>query len=285
VGARNPSARPLSRGLSSTRRADPELEAGTSAHYDDPAYYARAYAKRTDDVRFYVEEAVGSGGPVLEYGCGNGRIALPTARAGVETWGLDLSAPMLADLRARLASEPRDVRARVHVRRGRMESARLRQRFALVTCPFNGLLHLYDFRLFHAFLQRVRAHLAPGGRFLFDVSVPDPDELARDPAVPHGVPPFKYPTEQGDVLVRYRERFDYDAARQVLFVAMEFEPKNGSPGWMTPLAHRQYFPQELEALLYFGGFEFEERYADFDRSPFDKSARHLVAVCRPRRGR
>jgi len=56
-------------------------------------------------------------------------------------------------------------------------------------------------------------------------------------------------------MVRYTERFDYDYARQILFVAMEFLPE-GRPkaSWVTPLAHRQFYPQELEALLHYNGF-------------------------------
>jgi len=85
---------------------DLELEAGTRAHFEDADYYTQTYADRTDDVAFYVEAGVRAGGPVLEYGVGNGRIAIPLARRGVEVVGVDLSPPMLRDLRARLAREP-----------------------------------------------------------------------------------------------------------------------------------------------------------------------------------
>ena len=63
---------------------DRALEAGSAAHYEDPAYYTKTYKNRTDDVRYYTDLAVESGGPILEYGCGNGRIAIPIARRGVD---------------------------------------------------------------------------------------------------------------------------------------------------------------------------------------------------------
>ena len=66
---------------------------------------------------FYLRMAARFGGPVLELGCGNGRITLPLARAEHEITGLDLCEPMLDDLRSRLASEPSAVRDRVTVRR------------------------------------------------------------------------------------------------------------------------------------------------------------------------
>src|SRR5580700_2529714 len=101
-------------------RRDRELEAGSLAHYEDPAYYTSTYARRIDDVAYYVALAERSGGPVLEYGVGNGRIALPVARHGVEVVGIDHSAPMLRDLRERLAREEPAVRDRVRGVRGDM---------------------------------------------------------------------------------------------------------------------------------------------------------------------
>ena len=59
------------------------LSRGSVEHYGDPAYYEQTYRRRIDDVAFYVTRAQKSGGPVLEYGIGHGRVALPIARHGV----------------------------------------------------------------------------------------------------------------------------------------------------------------------------------------------------------
>jgi SAM-dependent methyltransferase len=269
------------------RAHDPELEAGTTAHYEDPAYYTKTYRRRVEDVRYYVDLAEHAGGPTLELGCGNGRITIPIARAGAEVVGVDRSAAMLKDLRARLRDEPEEVRARVTVRRGDMRSFRARRRFPLVICPFNALLHLYERRDFERFLARVREHLAPRGELVFDISMPDPAELARDPARAYFAPRFRYPREDGrpGPMIRYSERFDYDRVRQVLFVALEFSPMDGSDAWMTPLAHRQIHPQELEALLHYNGFAITDQRGDFFRSPLTSQSHTLVVHCRPRASR
>jgi SAM-dependent methyltransferase len=268
---------------------DRELEAGTTAHYEDPAYYTKTYRQRVEDVRFYVDLAETCGGPVLEYGCGNGRIAIPIARAGVPVTGVDRSAPMLADLRARLRREPEEVRRLVEVRRGDMRAVRLGRRFRLVLCPFNTFLHLYERRDVERFLAGARAHLAPRGELVIDVSMPEPAELARDPARAYAAPRFRYPAEGGGAgpMVRYTERFDYDRLRQILFVAMEFAPSDAGEGeaWMTPLAHRQFYPEELEALLHYNGFTITERHGDFFRSPLTSRSHTMVLHCRARRGR
>jgi SAM-dependent methyltransferase len=214
-------------------------------------------------------------GTVLEYGCGNGRITLPLARSGVTVYGVDLSAPMLADLRLRLKEEDEGAQARVRTKRGDMRAVKLRERFDLVIVPFNALLHLYSREDVERFLARVREHLAPGGTFVCDMSMPSLEDLARDPATPFRAPRFRHPTT-GD-LVRYAEHYDYDRARQVLFVSMTFEPVAAPErAWMTPLAHRQFFPREWEALLHYNGFDVVRVDGDFYGGPLDGQSDVMV---------
>src|SRR5688500_8881701 len=97
--------------------------------------HVTAYRERAD-VGFFVDEAARSGGPVLEVGCGTGRVLIPTARAGVEIVGLDLSDHMLERCRANLSSESEEVRSRVTLVKGDMRSFRLGREFRLVTIPF-----------------------------------------------------------------------------------------------------------------------------------------------------
>jgi SAM-dependent methyltransferase len=267
--------------VSSKRRGvDHELRVGALAHFEDPAYYASAYRRRTEDVAYYVALAERHGGPVLEYGCGSGRIAIPMARAGVDVLGVDHSAPMLRDLEARLARETKEVRARVKSLEGDMRTARVRRKFPLILCTFNTFLHLYDRDDVERFLARVKAHLAPRGRFVFDVSVPSPIDLSRDPSRAYRGPTLKHPTL--GVRCKYQERFDYDPIRQILFVSMEFAPEDGRPPFVTPLAHRQFFPAELEALLAHSGFVVEKREGGFDGEPLDRFSDVMVLTCRAR---
>ena len=90
---------------------------------------------------------------------------------------------------------------------------------------------------------------------------------------------YRLPTPSAD----HDSMIDYDRVRQVMFVAMEFAPQDGSDAWMTPLAHRQFYPQELEALLHYNGFTISESHCDFFRSPLVSSSRTILLHCRPRR--
>ena len=266
------------RGLPGEGR-DAELEAGSRAHYEDPAYYTATYARRIEDVAYYVGLARRARGPVLEYGVGNGRIALPVARHGGRIVGVDHSAPMLADLRERLAREAPDVRARVRLVRGDMRSVRLRERFPLVVATFNTVLHLYTRRDVERFLARVREHLAPRtGRFVVDLSMPRLRDIARDTGKAFHAPRFRHPT--AGVLVKNREHFDYDPVRQELFVGMEIEPVDDPAGaWMTPLAHRQFFPQEWEALLHYNGLRVLRVEGDFQGGPLTRESDVMIWHC------
>lgn len=278
-------ARPLKSSPRSARSAyrDKELEAGSLAHYDDAAYYDKTYRSRRDDVAYYVALAERHAN-MLEYGAGNGRLALPAARAGAKVTGVDHSRPMLADFERRLEKEPAEVRKRVTLRHGDMRAVRLKKRFPLVTCPFNAFLHLYERTDVEQFLARVKEHLAPRGVFVFDVSNPNAHELVRDPNRAYFCPRFRYPTT-GE-MVRYTERFDYDYARQILFVTMEFLPKgHEQDSWVTPLAHRQFFPRELEALLHYNGFSIEALWGDYNRTPFDRYSEMMVVEARVRPAR
>jgi SAM-dependent methyltransferase len=255
-------------------------DAGARSHYADAAYYTKTYKDRRHDVDYYVKLARRSGGPVLEYGVGNGRVALPIARAGIQVVGVDLSRPMLDDLEEKLEKEPKQVRARVAAHEGDMRALELGRRFPLVIAPFNCILHLYDRTDVEAFFARVRAHLAPDGRFVFDFSVPAGEDLCRDPEKSFGAPRIRHPTT-GE-LVRYAERFEYDRLRQLLLVWMEFTPENGTKPWTVPLTHRQFFPREMEALLHYNGFSEIFFTADFTDRPADQYVDSIVVSARAR---
>jgi SAM-dependent methyltransferase len=252
-------------------------DAGALAHYSDPAYYTRIYKNRTHDVEYYVELARATGGPVLEYGIGNGRVALAIARAGVEVHGIDLSRPMLDDLEKRLAKERPATRARVRFDHDDMRTARIGRTFSLAIVPFNGLLHLYETTDVEALFARVFEHLEPGGVFVFDFSLPVPSDLARKPDRWYRAPKLRHPTT-GE-MVQYAERFEYDPIRQLLLIVMRFEPMKGKP-WLIPLTHRQFFPREIEVLLRHAGFEDITLTADFSSHPADRFTDSVVASCR-----
>ena len=103
------------------------------------AIYDAIYAGRDDTAFWLTMAAAADGGPVLELGCGTGRVLLPLARAGYEITGLDLSAPMLDRCRAKVDAQPPEVRERVRLVLGDMTSFDLGGGFAAITVPVRRL--------------------------------------------------------------------------------------------------------------------------------------------------
>ena len=135
--------------------------------YQDYAFVAdlydhvAPYATRPD-VDFFVAAAQAAGGPVLEVGCGTGRILIPTARAGVDIVGLDLSPHMLRICQQHLLDEPTAVQSRVRLHQADMRNFDLAQTFTLVTLPFRPFQHLTTVADQLACLASIHRHLAEG---------------------------------------------------------------------------------------------------------------------------
>src|SRR5512136_777464 len=147
----------------------------TSEFYDHLAAY-----RERGDIDFWVEMAQASGGPVLEVGCGTGRGLIPTARAGLAVYGIDLSPPMLAVCERRLEQEPAEVQQRVQLDLADMRDFDLGQTFKLITIPFRPFQHLVEVEDQIACLRCIQRHLAGDGRFILDLFNPSLPIMARE---------------------------------------------------------------------------------------------------------
>lgn len=257
------------------------LQEGTEAHYRDGVYYDYRYQRRKHDVQHYVELAKRHGGPVLELGVGTGRIARAIASAGVAVVGVESMAPMLEQARARIAKLPQRSQRLITLVADDLRSMRLGERFPLVIAPFNVLMHLYTLAEIDAAFATVHAHLQPEGCFALDVLVPDTQALSRDPGRFYRSRPIKHPRDGRRYA--YSEAFYYDPVSQVQQVSTVLEV-DGDPSTrqMTQLCHRQFFPQELRALLYYNGFEIVHHGGDFDGTPLEALSESQVVVARSR---
>jgi SAM-dependent methyltransferase len=144
--------------------------------YDEIAAFYDPWSRSvTEDVGFYVDMAVESGGPVVELAVGTGRIAVPIARAGIRVIGVDSSPGMLAVARA--AAEETGVSALVDLRLGDFREPPVPERVPLVICPFRSLLHMETENEKLRALRAARELLAPHGRFVFDVFAPSREDI------------------------------------------------------------------------------------------------------------
>lgn len=236
-------------------------------HYD--AMYD-AVRTPVGDAAFYLDLARSSGGPVLELGCGTGRILLPIARAGIPCVGLDPSEAMLDVLRAK---NPPDC---LELVRAPMEDLDLAgRRFQLITAPFRSLSYLLDVEVQLATIERIRRHLLPAGAFAFDLFDPRLDRLAMIDEPEALATTFE---EEGHT-TRCYHAVRRDHARQVMHVRFRFE--GGPPGGegTAEFDLRWYHRFEVQHLLARAGFRNVRFYGGFDRRPWAPWSETVVIAC------
>ncbi|MDQ3889341.1 MAG: class I SAM-dependent methyltransferase [Actinomycetota bacterium] len=215
----------------------------------------------TEDVAFYVAAACEAIPPVVELGVGTGRIAVPTAGAGVRVIGVDSSVRMLDVCRRR--AEEASVADRLDLRLGDLRRPPVDERVSLVTAPFRSLLHLgTDAQRLQA-LGAVHSLLAPGGRFVFDVFAPSRDDIAET----HG----RWIEREPGIW----ERAEWDESDRVLHLSVRGEDGATSMrlAWLSP--------PEWHALLARAGFEIVACYGWFDGRPYGGGEDTIWVARRP----
>jgi SAM-dependent methyltransferase len=223
------------------------------------------------DVEFFVSAARDAGGPVLELGCGTGRVLIPTARAGIEITGLDLSSHMLDLCRQQAALEPHGVQSRIHLVEGDMRSFDLDRTFALVTIPFRPFQHLLTVEDQLSCLASIHRHLDEEGELIVDVFNPSLDFLVNRPAGEVFGEEPAFSTPDGRRIVRSHRILSHDRFAQISRFELLYDVTHPD-GREERLTHefplRYLFRFELEHLLARAGFLVADIYADYDRSPY-----------------
>jgi SAM-dependent methyltransferase len=219
---------------------------GFAERYDDWS------AEMTEDVPFYVELARETEGALVELAVGNGRVAIPVARAtGRRVLGIDTSPSMLALARDGAAAAG----VELELRAGDMRNLELEEPAGLVYCPYRALLHLPTWADRRRTFERVAAALRPGGRFAWNAFAFDHAIAARldgqhqDEPVPHAL--------------------HYAVGENRIDITLDADGTS-SLWWATK--------NEWLGLIDVAGLEVEALYGGFDRRPFAEDSREYVWV-------
>ena len=200
-------------------------------------------------------------GPALELGIGTGRIALPLRERGVEVHGIDLSEAMVAQLRAKHGG------AAIPVTMGDFASVRAPGTFALVYLLFNTIMNLTTQDQQVACFRNAARHLAPGGCFVIEVSVP---RLQRLPPGETFQPFTVTPTRLGID--------EYDVATQRL-VSHHYVVSDGVLD-SNAIPFRYVWPAELDLMAQLAGMSLSQRWGGWGGEPFTSSSSQHVSVWR-----
>lgn len=240
--------------------------------YLDGAHYDALYPNPPHP--FWSDTVRAHGDPVLELGCGTGRILIPLAEAGFDATGIDRAPAMLDQARAKATEKSVPVRlVEADVRDFSLDAT-----YRTILFPGNALCHIHTREDFEGLAGSVRSHLADDGIFAIVVFVPNVLTLARDPEGRYPYGQYAGP-RGGDVHVSCSNR--YDPATQLNHVTT-YTQTGDDEAVEGRLDLRMYYPQELDALLHYNGFVVVERYGSLDREPFGPDAAHQVVLCRKR---
>ncbi len=242
--------------------------------------YDAVYAYVGDDLPYYVREALRTGGPVLELGCGTGRVAIALARAGVDVVGVDFSPRMLEAARRNLEGAgalPGTVTLVEADMRG-FEPEQVGGPFRLALIPFRGFLSLLTVPDQISTLQNVRRHLTPDGELIIDLFVPDPEMLVQEGDTPRHFRDVADPRTGGRYVLWQQSA--YDNHNQIIDARIIVE-RLGVGGVVE---QRQYLDfqiryvhfWEMRHLLAACGYEVLDVLGDFDGSPFDDTSSEMI---------
>jgi len=241
--------------------------------------YDSLHSWLTDDIFFYLEEAKKSGGPILELGCGTGRIVIPIAKAGISVTGLDISESMLEVAKQKLLKlENRDLD--IELVNANMCDFSLNRLFKLIIIPFNGLLSLLTVEEEIKALENIKQHLAPDGKLIFSIFSPDLNMLIHEEDQVFHLRDVVDPNT-GQKFIMYHQSH-YDNFNQIINVRIIIE-KLTPKGNVTQKIYRNYqlryiYRWEMYHLLNLSGFYIEELYGDFARNQFDESSTDMIWV-------
>lgn len=249
-------------------------------------YYDILHASLTADLEYILDVAEITGGPVLELGCGTGRITIPLARAGHQVTGVDNSAKMLLQAQKRLHTEPQEIQQRVELLEADIRDFSFfdkRRLYPLALLPYNTVLH-FRANVVRFLLHNVSAHLQQNGRVYIDLT--NPFAMARWSNDQELVLEKVFFDSDADQTVRQFSQSRLDSSAQCLHTKWTFEVDADSESarsrTVVEFDYWYHFPHQLELFLDQSGLILENLAGDYDGSPFDEHSERLLMIARRR---
>ena len=239
---------------------------------DFPRLLQAQYASFQEDLPFWLTLAASGPGPILELGCGPGRVLSVLAQAGFEVDGLDYDPEMLRRAASRL---PTSQRGPVSLIQGDLGRFSLGRKYGLILLPCNTFAIL-DESAAEESLACIRRHLLPGG--VFAAELPSPHEALEfhvDPAEP--IDAFVEP-ETGNPIQVYADQ-RAEAGQNLVQVAWRYDelrPDGTVIRTQVPMLYYLWSPEGLGEAARRSGFSSHEAFGDYDRRPFSPDSRRLL---------
>jgi SAM-dependent methyltransferase len=240
------------------------------------------YAKRAD-IDFYLQYCVTAKGPILELGCGTGRILLPAAEAGCQITGLDISKHMLAQCQRKLQRNSSAIQNRVQLVQSDMTTFDLAESFQLSIIPFHAFQHVIAADDQLACLRRINRHLSTGGHLILDVFQVNLKWINNPRATEESEDFAEQDLPDGRRLRRTSRVAAFHPADQVNDVEMIYHLTSldgTTERIVQAFPFRYFFRYEMEHLLGRCGFKAVDLFGNFDRSPLADNSPEMIFVAK-----
>ncbi|WP_031161360.1 class I SAM-dependent methyltransferase [Streptomyces durhamensis] len=235
-------------------------DAAVARRYDTPGTGMFAPEVLTPVVERLAELA--DGGAALEFAIGTGRVAVPLAARGVPVTGIELSGPMVEQLRTKADA------ATIPVVMGDMATTAAPGAYTLVYLVYNTISNLLTQAGQVECFRNAARHLAPGGRFVIELGVPELRTL------PPGRAATVWRTDSDYIGLDTYDILD----QRVVSHHFHFDGTEQARLYRSP--HRYIWPSELDLMAQLAGFELESRHADWEGAEFTAESRSHVSVYR-----
>jgi 2-polyprenyl-3-methyl-5-hydroxy-6-metoxy-1,4-benzoquinol methylase len=243
---------------------------------DPPNYDIEEGERSAERIAFYCDLAKRVGGPVLEIACGSGLVTIPVAAQGLEVTGVDLARPMLEHARKKAEAQGLPIRwVEADARSFDLES---QYQFIFITGnAFQAFRRREDQE---ALFVSVKRHLLPDGVFAFETRNPSGHDLTTQPEEEFDQSYIS--VERQTVSVSSTQV--YDPIAQIMYWTSYRRWKDGERAHQreTHIACRFTYPQELEALLHYNGFQIIQQFGDWDKEPLTASSPSIISICKAR---
>lgn len=268
-------------GLMMSNPDHPNNPGVSAAFYNTIArYYDAENEHMTADLEFYTDLADEFGGPILDIGCGTGRVMLHLASLGHRTAGLDIARAMLERGQRKLRGRA-DLRDLAAFYEGSATDYPLPESYPLILIPYNGLMHFRSTAAQVAALRHLGRFLARDGLLVIDLPNAGEHFAAQDDSALTLERTFIEP-ESGN-LVMQQSVSRIDRAEQTQYITWIYD-EIGQDGTLrrtvAPLTLRYIFPAELDLLLQVSGLRRVDRYGDYDQSEFADGCERLIVTAR-----
>lgn len=248
-------------------------------------FYDADYRHYQDDLDLILDLADQTGDPILELGCGTGRVLLPLLEAGHTVTGIDISPGLLHVAKEKLtqhATRNTNYESRIMLHETDLRTFDLPAKdFAFAFCTSNTLMHLATQADQLAVLRNAHRHLRPGGFLLIDLFSPDVARLHAVNGIMELGDQWLDPTTGAQVIKWSVRTIDWaDQLQETLFIYEENLPDGAVRRTVCPFTIRFLWRGEAELLLQSAGFTVTEVWGDFEGASYNTGSDHLILLAR-----